>query len=185
MAQATDTAGVADRYAGALFDLARERNQVAEVERGLDGFARLVSENADLRRLVRSPVISTAEQRSAMEKLLPAFGLQGLTRDFLLLLAKNRRLFAIETIVTTYKKKAAQDRGEVEAQIVSAIPLTKEQQESLVDTLRTKLGKTPKLKTSVDKNLLGGMIVKVGSQMIDTSLRTKLKTLEHSMKEAV
>ncbi len=100
------------------------------------------------------------------------------------MLAKNRRLFAVESVIKAYKSLCAKGRGEVEAEIISAVPLTKAQTQDLTDTLRQKLGKTPKLTATVDPKLLGGLIVRVGSQMIDTSLRTKLKNLEKVMKEA-
>jgi F-type H+-transporting ATPase subunit delta len=175
---------VAERYAGALFELAKARNELDGVERPLDGVQALLHESPDFRQFVRSPLFSNMEQQQGLSAILKASGISGLVRDFLLLLAKNRRLFAVEAVIRSFKALCAKDRGEVEAEIVSAVPLTKSQVQDLTDTLRQRLGKTPKFATAVDPKLLGGLVVKVGSQMIDTSLRTKLKNLEKAMKEA-
>ncbi|MFZ1107616.1 MAG: F0F1 ATP synthase subunit delta [Rhodomicrobium sp.] len=175
---------VAERYAGAFFELAREKNSVESIERSLDTFLGLLRESADLRRFVLSPMFSSAEQQQGLSAVLKSAGIDGLPRDFLLVLARNRRLFAVENVIEAYKSLSAKDRGEVEAEVISAVPLTTAQAQDLTDTLRQKLGKTPKLVQTVDPKLLGGLIVRVGSQMIDTSLRTKLKNLEKVMKEA-
>ncbi len=175
---------VAERYAGALFELARASNQLDSVENSLDRFYAAMRENADLRRFIVSPVFSKMEQQQGLTSILKAMGMTGIVRDFLLVVAKNRRLFAVEGIIKAFKSLAAKQRGEIEAEIISAVPLTKTQAQDLTDTLRQRLGKTPKLAAAVDPKLLGGLVVKVGSQMIDTSLRTKLKNLEKAMKEA-
>jgi F-type H+-transporting ATPase subunit delta len=175
---------VAERYAGALFDLARESNSVESIEHALDKFLGLLRDSDDLRRFVLSPMFSTADQEQGLSAILKPIGITGLARDFLLLLAKNRRLFAVENVIKAYKSLCAKARGEVEAEVISAVPLTNAQTQDLTDTLRQKLGKTPRLTATVDPKLLGGLIVRVGSQMIDTSLRTKLKNLEKVMKEA-
>lgn len=174
---------VAERYAGALFELAKERSELDAVERAFDKFHALLRESADLRQLVQSPLFSNVEQQQGLTAVLKAAGIAGLVRDFFFLLAKNRRLFAIESVIRSFKALCAKDRGEVAAEIVSAAPLTRGQLQDLTDTLRQRLGKTPKFTTTVDAKLLGGLIVKVGSQMIDASLRTKLKNLERAMKE--
>ncbi len=175
---------VAERYAGALFDLARESNSVESIEHALDKFVGLLRDSDDLRRFVLSPMFSTADQEQGLSAILKSIGITGLARDFLLVLAKNRRLFAVENVIKTYKSLCAKARGEVEAEVISAVPLTDAQTQDLTDTLRQKLGKTPRLIATVDPKLLGGLIIRVGSQMIDTSLRTKLKNLEKVMKEA-
>ena len=184
MASGGPESTVAERYAGALFDLARESNSVDNIERSLDQFLGLLRDSADLRRFVLSPMFSAVEQEKALSAVLKSAGISGLTRDFLLLLAKNRRLFAVENVIKAYKSICAKARGEVEAEVLSAAPLTIAQTQDLTDTLRQKLGKTPRLTATVDPKLLGGLIVRVGSEMIDTSLRTKLKNLEKVMKEA-
>jgi len=175
---------VAERYAGALFDLARESNSLESIEHALDKFLGLLRDSDDLRRFVLSPMFSTADQEQGLSAILKSIGITGLARDFLLVLAKNRRLFAVENVIKAYKSLCAKARGEVEAEVISAVPLTDAQTQDLTDTLRQKLGKTPRLIAMVDPKLLGGLIVRVGSQMIDTSLRTKLKNLENVMKEA-
>ncbi len=175
---------VTERYAGALFDLARANNSVDSIEQSLDKFLGLLRESEDLRRFVLSPMFSSAEQQHGLTAILKSAGIAGLAHDFLLVLAKNRRLFAVEGVIEAYKSLSSKQRGEVEADVVSAVPLKKAQLQDLTDTLRQKLGKTPKLTQTVDPKLLGGLIVRVGSQMIDTSLRTKLKNLEKLMKEA-
>lgn len=183
-ARGEELSTIAERYAGALFDLARERGNVETVERTLDRFLGMIRDSAELRRLVRSPLFSSAEQQAGLDAILKRAGIDGLVRDFLLVLARNRRLFAIENIVKAFKALGSRERGEVEAEVTSAIPLTNAQRESLADTLRQRLGKSAKLRVSVDPTLLGGLVIKIGSQMIDTSLRTKLKNLEIAMKEA-
>jgi F-type H+-transporting ATPase subunit delta len=175
---------VAERYAGALFELAKAANEIGKIEETLDRFLGSLRSSPDLRRFVLSPVFSGAGQKQGLAAILKAARITGLAHDFLLVLAKNRRLFAIEAVTKSFKALAAQERGEAEAEIVSAIPLTPAQKQDLTDTLRQKLGKTPRLTTIVDPKLLGGLIVKVGSQMIDTSVRTRLKNLEKAMKEA-
>ncbi len=184
MARGGPESTVAERYAGALFELARENKSVESIERSLDNFLGLLRDSADLRRFVLSPMFSNVEQEQGLSAILKSSGITGLARDFLLVLAKNRRLFAAENVIKAYKSLCAKERGEVEAEVISAVPLTKAQAQDLSDTLRQKLGKTPKLTATVDPKLLGGLIVRVGSQMIDTSLRTKLKNLEKVMKEA-
>ncbi len=184
MARGGPESTVAERYAGALFELARESNSVESIERSLDTFLGLMTGSADLRRFILSPMFSTAEQEQGLSAILKPAGITGLARDFLLVLAKNRRLFAAENVIKAYKSLCAKSRGEVEAEVISAAPLTKAQTQDLADTLRQKLGKTPRLTATVDPKLLGGLVVRVGSQMIDTSLRTKLKNLEKVMKEA-
>jgi F-type H+-transporting ATPase subunit delta len=184
LARGGELSTVAERYAGALFDLAKAANETGKTEETLDRFLGTLNSSPDLRRFVLSPVFSGAGQRQGLAAILKAARVTGLVHDFLLVLAQNRRLFAVEAVVKSFKALAAKDRGEAEAEVVSAVPLTPGQTEDLTATLRQKLGKTPKLTAIVDPKLLGGLIVKVGSQMIDTSLRTRLKNLEKAMKEA-
>jgi F-type H+-transporting ATPase subunit delta len=184
LARGGELSTVAERYAGALFELAKAANEIGKTEETLDRFLGSLRNSPDLRRFVLSPIFSGAGQSQGLASILKAAGIKGLVHDFLLVLAKNRRLFAVEAVIKSFKAKAAEERGEAEAEIISAIPLTPAQTQDLTDTLRQKLGKTPKLNAIVDPKLLGGLIVKVGSQMIDTSLRTRLKNLEKAMKEA-
>ena len=184
MASGGPESTVAERYAGALFELARESKSVDSIEQALDKFLGLIRESDDLRRLVLNPTFSVSEQEQGLSPILKAAGIDGPARDFLLVLAKNRRLFAVEHVIKAYKTLSAKSRGEIEAEVISATPLSEARTQDLIDTLRQKLGKTPKLTATVDPKILGGLIVRVGSQMIDTSLRTKLKNLEEVIKEA-
>ena len=184
MARGGGLSTVAERYAGALFELAKANNEVETAERSLNRFLDTLHESADLQRFVLSPVFSGGDQQHGLAAVLKALGIAGLARDFLLVLARNRRLFAVETVIKSFKALSAKERGEVATEVISAAPLSAAQSQELTDALRQKLGKSPKLTVTVDPKLLGGLIVKVGSQMIDTSLRTKLKNLEKAMKEA-
>lgn len=179
----TITGGVAGRYASALFDLAEEANQVRQVEKDLIALQSLLSGSADLKRMVRSPVFSSDEQGRAIAAVAEKAGLAPLVVNFLKVLARNRRLFAVGDMIRTFLALAARQRGEVNAEVASAHPLTDEQLATLKDTLRATAGKDVQLITRVDATLLGGLIVKMGSRMIDSSLRTKLTSLKTAMKE--
>ena len=175
-------ASMAGRYAAALFELAKDERQLAEVERDLAAFQAMLDDSQDLRRLVRSPVISAGEQRKALSAILGKAGILGLTANFLELIARNRRLFAAADMMKSFRALVARERGEISADVASAHALTPEQMQQLSDTLRTSIGKNVQINTRVDPNLLGGLIVKVGSKMIDSSLRTKLDNLKVAMK---
>lgn len=184
MASGGELSTVAERYAGALFELAKEKKQVGETGTALVRFLDALHNSADLQRFVRSPVFSGGDQLHGLTSVLKTAGIDGLVKDFLLVLVRNRRLFAVESVIESFQRLAAKERGEVEAEVISAHPLTDAHVKELTETLRQKLGKSPKLTITVDKSLLGGLILKLGSKMIDTSLRTKLKNLEKAMKEA-
>lgn len=175
-------AGVAGRYAAALFDLAQEQNAVSEVESDLTKFQQLYDESADLQRLVRSPVIAADDQARALVTVLEKAGAGALTSNFFRLAARNRRLFAVPDMVRAFRALAAKSRGEVTAEVTSAHPLTDEQAEALKETLKASVGKTVTLATRVDPSLLGGLIVKLGSRMVDSSLKTKLTGLKLSLR---
>jgi F-type H+-transporting ATPase subunit delta len=177
------SASVAGRYASALFDLATEQRQLPDVETNLLKFQQLLDANPDLQRLVRSPVFSADEQLKAISAIVEKAGIGGLGGNFLRLIARNRRLFAVPDMIKSFRALAARARGEVQAEVVSALPLTETQMNALKDTLRTSVGKDVQLNTKVDPTVLGGLIVKIGSRMIDSSLRTKLSTLQARMKE--
>jgi F-type H+-transporting ATPase subunit delta len=177
-------AGVAGRYASALFDLAREAGQVAEVERDLDTFQGLLEASPDLVRVVRSPVIPAEEQAKALVALLGKAGAGALTQNFFSLIARNRRLFAVSEMVRAFRALAAKARGEVTAEVASAQALSDAQAAALKQTLAAMLGKDVRLSARVDPSLLGGLVVKVGSRMVDSSLKTKLSSLHLSLKGA-
>lgn len=179
----TIAGGVAGRYASALFDLAEEANQVRQVEADLKSLQSLLDESADLKRMVRSPVFSSEEQGRAIAAVAERSGLAPLVVNFLKVLARNRRLFALNEMIRTFLALAARQRGEVNAEVATAYPLSDEQLAALKETLRATAGKDVQLITKVDATLLGGLIVKMGSRMIDSSLRTKLTSLKTAMKE--
>jgi F-type H+-transporting ATPase subunit delta len=175
-------ASMAGRYAAALFELAKEDKQLKQVEGDLADFQRMLDTSNELRRLVRSPVISADDQAKAVAAVLAKAGASGLTGNFLRLIARNRRLFAVSDMIKVFRALAARERGEVSADVASAHPLTPEQMKLLTDTLRISVGKEVQVNTRVDPNLLGGLVVKIGSKMIDSSLRTKLDNLKVAMK---
>lgn len=170
------------RYAGALFELASEEGKVAEVESDLASFQSLLDESTDLRRLVASPVFSADEQGRALTALSEKAGLTGLTTNFLCVVARNRRLFALPQMIKAFKALAASSRGEVTAEVTTAQPLTDEQSAQLKETLKASVGKDVMLDTRVDPAILGGLIVKMGSRMVDSSLRTKLTAIRLGLK---
>lgn len=175
-------ASMAGRYAAALFELAKEQKQLDQVERDVAAFLAMLEVSADLVRLVRSPVISAQAQARALEAILAKAGISGFTGNFLKLIVRNRRLFAVADMLKAFQSLLARERGQVSADVASAHPLSPEQMQVLSDSLKTSIGKNVQIRTRVDPNLLGGLIVKVGSKMIDSSLRTKLNNLKVAMK---
>ena len=175
---------LATRYASALFDLADEQRQLDVVAEELKAFCDAIAENSDLERLVRSPALSREEKQRATDALLTAFGSSELTRKFVGYIASRRRLFMIKQITTRFLEELARRRGEVTATVVSAQPLSEAQEAALTDQIKKQVGAKVQMELSVDPNLLGGMVVRVGSRMVDTSLRTQLQKLETAMKGA-
>lgn len=180
--EATGVGELAERYASALFDLADERKALDDVAGDLRGLRTLIDESADLKRLIRSPVLSRAAQGKAVAALADQAGLQPLTRNFLGLLARNRRLFALPAMIEQFLATLAQRRGEITAQVVAAQDLTPAQRDTLGDQLRKAIGQKVAVDIRIDPTLLGGLVVKLGSRMIDASLKTKLHRLEMAMK---
>jgi F-type H+-transporting ATPase subunit delta len=174
--------GLADRYAAALFDLADERKELDSVAGDLQSLREMLRESEDLRRLVRSPVLSREDQRRAILALAERAGLSPLARNFLGLVAQNRRLFAIPGMIEAYLELLSERRGEMTAEVVSAQPLSDDQRRRLDDQLRQAMGKKVSVDVRVDPALLGGLTVKVGSRMVDASLKTKLHRLSIAMK---
>jgi len=172
---------MAGRYASALFDLAKESSKVKDVEADLTKFAALLDESDDLRRMVRSPVISTEDQGRAMSAVLSKAGIGGLAANFFNLITSNRRLFAAADMIKGFRALAAKDRGEMTAEVTSAAALNESQIAELKNTLKQSMGKDVALNTRIDPSLLGGLVVKVGSRMIDSSLKTKLQNLKVSL----
>jgi len=177
-------ATVAGRYASALFELAKDERQLEAVERDMIQLAGMLQSSPDLLRMVRSPVISAEGQGKAISAVARGAEFSGLTANFLQLLAKSRRLFALSDMIKLFRQIAARHRGEITAEVVSAHALNETQQSALEDTLKgTAGGRNVRIETRVDPAILGGLVVKMGSRMIDSSLRTKLNSLKTRMKE--
>lgn len=180
--EGTVETGLAARYAAALFDLADESQALDQTASDLVTLKALLAESDDLRRLVRSPVLSRADQGHALDAVLEKAGSSDLVRRFVGLVAHNRRLFALSATIEAFLALVARRRGEVTAQVVSAQALTPAQLAEVSTALNGALGAKVSVAASVDPALLGGMIVKVGSRMIDSSVRTKLAKLKIAMK---
>jgi F-type H+-transporting ATPase subunit delta len=175
--------GVAGRYASALFSLAQEQRQTGEVGAALGTVAAMIAESPDLQRLVRSPVYSAAEQTKAFGALLDRAGVSGIASNFVRLVAAKRRLFALSDMIRDYNKLFDAARGVTRAEVTSAAPLADEQISALKDQLRGTAGKDVDLSLKVDPAIIGGLVVKLGSRMVDGSLRTKLNAIRTRMKE--
>ena len=175
-------AGLAGRYATALFDLAEGEGALDAVADDLKTLVAMLNESADFRRMVVSPVIDRASQGRAITAVATKAGLSALTVKFLGVLANNRRLFALGDVASSYLQILADHRGEATAEVTSAKPLSAAQLQAVTDALKTAVGSKVAVETRVDPGLLGGLIVKMGSQMVDSSLRSKLQQLRLSMK---
>ncbi|MES0403676.1 MAG: F0F1 ATP synthase subunit delta [Hyphomicrobium sp.] len=178
------TGGVAGRYASALFELAQERNELDQVDQDLGKFQALLDGSEDLSRLVKSPAFSAEEQERALGAVMDWAAVGATTSNFLKVVARNRRLFAAEDMVKTYRSLLASHRGEVVAEVKSAVELSDSQLAALTDKLKASFGKDVRLDAKVDPSLLGGLVVKIGSRLIDSSLRTKLTNLKVVLKGA-
>ena len=165
-----------------ILELADENGILDHVAADLRGLKALLAESKDMRRLVRSPILSRAEQEKAMAAILEQANADRITRNFVALAARNRRLFALSGIIDAYLAMLAERRGEVTAEVTAANPLSESQQKTLAETLRKLVGAKVAVELRIDRELLGGLIVKVGSRLFDSSLRTKLRKLELVMK---
>ena len=180
----TETSGVAGRYATALFELAVDRHVIDEVANDLQTLQSMIDESADLRSLIRSPLFSREQQSDAMGAVLASAGLSDLVRNFVGVVAGNRRLFALEGMIDAYRGLVADHRGEVTATVTSAAALSDSQRSAVEQALKQAIGSNVSVSTDVDPDLIGGMVVRVGSRMVDSSLRTKLQRLQLAMKGA-
>lgn len=174
---------IAKPYAAALFDIASADGSVAAVEQGLDAIAALSAESDDFTRFLRSPVINADAKAAAIDVILGKASVHPTVASFVRVVARNGRLFALNDIIKAFRIRAAEARGEISAEVTSAAPLSAQQLETLVETLKGKLGKSVTLNPQVDPSLIGGLVVKVGSRMIDSSLKTKLTAMKIAMKE--
>jgi F-type H+-transporting ATPase subunit delta len=174
--------GLADRYASALFELAAASKSLDAVAGELQGLDALIAESADFRRLITSPVIGRQAQWRAVEAILKASAAGALTQRFVGVIAENRRLFALPQIIQAYLRRVAAERGETRVEVTSAKPLTDAQATAVLQALQKAVSKNIALTTRTDPELLGGLVVKVGSRMVDSSLRTKLQRLSLAIK---
>ena len=180
--ETTGVSGLAERYAAALFDIADERRMLDEVASDLRELRAMLAASVDLSRLVTSPILMRREQSKAIATLAERAGFSPLIRDFLAVVAKNRRLFAIPAMIEAYLEKLAEQRGEITAEVIAARPLSETQLALLSDQLRRTVGRRVSVDARVDPGLIGGMIVKVGSRMVDGSVKSKLQRLQLAMK---
>lgn len=176
------TKGIADRYATALYGLADERKALDQVAEDLRAVQAMLMESEDFRRLVSSPILSREDQKKGLSAIAEKAGLSELTANFLGLVAQNRRLFALRDMTTAYLQRLAAARGEVSAEVVSAKKLTATQASALQAALKQVTGKDVAVEAKVDPAILGGLIVKVGSRMVDSSVRSQLQRLQLAMK---
>ena len=177
--------GMAGRYGNALFESARDNKAVDAVKANLDRFDAMITGSPDLNRLVRSPVFGADEQLRALAAILDKAGIKGLAANFLRVITTNRRLFAVRDMIRAYRVLAARHKGEITAEVTVAEPLSDKNLDALRDALKSVTGgKDIDFDVKVEPAIIGGLIVKVGSRMVDSSLRTKLNAIKFAMKEA-
>ena len=180
---ASISTGIAKRYATAVFDLAKEGKALKKIEADVDALDTALADSAELRGLIVSPVYTREEMEQSIGAVAAKMGLTDITANTLRLMAQNRRLFALPQLLAGLRNMIADENGEVTAEVTSAKAMTKTQTDKLAKTLKEKFGKTVKIKATVDDAIIGGLIVKVGSKMVDTSIRSKLNALQNTMKE--
>jgi F-type H+-transporting ATPase subunit delta len=181
-AEAAGRSSLAERYASALFELADEGKQLDGVAGDLRNLRQALNESDDLRRLINSPVLSREAQSKAIAAIAQALKLAPLTSNFIAIVAQKRRLAALPSMITAFLAELARRRGETTAEVVSAAPLTDQQQAKLAEVLRGLVGGKVTIDAKVDRDILGGLVVKIGSRMFDSSIRTKLQRLQLAMK---
>ena len=175
-------ASLAGRYASALFGLARDERQIEAVGRSLDALASALADSREFAELVASPLVGRKDAAKAFAALGPQLGLDPITGNFLGVLARNGRKSELRKIIRAFKRIAAEHRGEISAEVLSAHPLKDDQVDALKAQLRKRAGRDVTLDMAVDSNILGGIVIKLGSEMIDASIRTKLNRLATAMK---
>jgi F-type H+-transporting ATPase subunit delta len=183
-AEDPSVSGVSGRYATALFELARDERSIDPVMADLDRFDAMLAESADLKRLVRSPVFSSESQSRALSAVLEQAGISGISANFLKVLTANRRLFAVADVIRAFRALVAKFKGEATAEVTVAEALGEQHLETLKAALKSVTGKDVTLNVNIDRSIIGGLVVKLGSRMVDSSLRTKLNSIKHAMKEA-
>ncbi|WP_415401964.1 F0F1 ATP synthase subunit delta [Tateyamaria sp. SN3-11] len=180
---ASISTGIAARYATAVYELAKDAGDVKGLEGDIATLTAAMADSADFNDLIQSPIYSRADQATAITAIAKKAGVSALMTNTLALMADKRRLFVVPQLVQTLRDIIAEDKGEVTADVTSAKALTKTQSDKLAKTLTARMGKDVTINATVDESLIGGLIVKVGSKMIDTSIRSKLSSLQNAMKE--
>ena len=180
---ASISSGIAERYATAIFELSKDANSLDKLESNLADLSAALDDSADLRDLISSPVVSRDEQERAITAIADKMGLVPELKNGLALMAQKRRLFTVPQLVRLLNERIADHKGEVTADVTSAVKLTDAQSKKLAETLKSTVGKDIKINATVDESLIGGLVVKVGSKMIDTSIRSRLNSLQNAMKE--
>jgi len=180
---ASISSGIAQRYATAVFELAKEGKKLKALETDLGALEAAITDSDDLRALLDSPIYTREEQSAAIAAVAKKMKLSPTMTNTLALLASKRRLFVLPQLVKALREQLAEERGEVTAEVVSAKALTKAQSDKLAKTLKEQVGKAVTINATVDESIIGGLIVKVGSKMIDTSIKSKLSALQNTMKE--
>nr|WP_254604278.1 F0F1 ATP synthase subunit delta [Leisingera sp. ANG59] len=180
---ASISAGIAARYATAVFDIAEENKALDSLETSINDLAAALADSPELNSLINSPLVSREEQGAAITAVADKMGIDPVLRNTLALMADKRRLFVVPALIEALRARLADARGEVTAEVVSAKALTKTQSEKLAKTLAERVGKKVTINASVDASIIGGLVVKVGSKMIDSSIRSKLNSLQNAMKE--
>ena len=183
-AEDPSVSGVSGRYATALFELARDEKSVDAVKADLDRFEAMLADSIDLKRLVRSPVFSADSQGKALSAVLDKAGISGISAQFLKVLTANRRLFVVGDVIRAFRALVARFKGEATADVTVAEPLSDKNLDALKTSLKSVTGKDVALNVNIDPSIIGGLVVKLGSRMVDSSLRTKLNSIKHAMKEA-
>jgi F-type H+-transporting ATPase subunit delta len=184
VAEDRSVSGVSGRYATALFELARDEKSIDTVRADLDTFEAMLAESADLKRLVRSPVFSAESQLRALTAVLKNAEISDVAANFLKVLTANRRLFAVSDVIRAFRALVAKFKGEATADVTVAENLSGKNLDALKAALKSVTGKDVALNVKVDSTIIGGLVVKLGSRMVDSSLRTKLNSIKHAMKEA-
>jgi F-type H+-transporting ATPase subunit delta len=181
-AQTSEQGGLATRYAAALFELADSKKALDAVAGDLAALRKMIADSDDLRRLMNSPILGRDDQTKAIAAVAKAAGFNDLTQKFVGLVAQNRRLFTLPAMIKAFLKLLADRRGEMTAEVTAARPLTADQQAAVAEAIKRAVGSKVTIDVKVDPSLLGGLVVRVGSRMIDSSLKTKLQKLQLAMK---
>ena len=180
---ASISSGIAARYASAVFELAKDASDLKTLESNVQDLDTVLADSSDIRDLINSPVVSREDQANAIAAVAKKMKLMPIVSNTLALMAAKRRLFVLPALVAQLRALIAEEKGEITAEVISAKAMTKTQTDKLAKAIKARIGKDVKIDATVDEELIGGLVIKVGSQMIDTSIRSKLNSLSNVMKE--